>query len=700
MRGDVLMPEGPEGVPTEAQIPPPPVAERRPVIVERHGERLEDPYAWLRQRDDPAVRAYLEAENGYAEAVLAPTRPLQEQLYQEMLARIKQTDLSVPYLDRGYYYYTRTEEGRQYPIHCRKVGSLDGAEAVLLDLNLLAEGKSFMDLGAFAVSDDGQWLAYSTDDTGYRDYRLQVKDLRTGAHLGAPVEHSGSVAWAADSRTLFYTVEDDAKRPYRLYRHVVGSEAHDLLYEEGDEAFRVGVGRTRSGEFLVLYSGSHTTSDARYLPAGQPEATWTLFAPRVHEREYDLDHWGDRWVVRINDTGRNFRVVAVPLAAPRLEAATELVPHRDNVMVEGVDPFDGFLVVTERADGLPRLRILTREGAGHDVPFPEAVCEAYLGPNREYRSPVVRYHYQSLVTPTSVFDYDTRGRTTELLKQTEVLGGYDSTRYVSDRLMATAPDGTQVPVSVVRRRERARDGSQPLFLTGYGSYGIPYPIGFSSTRLSLLDRGFAFAIAHIRGGGDLGKPWHDAGRMAEKQNTFTDFIAVAEHLVRERWTSTDGLVVEGGSAGGLLMGAVVNRRPDLFGAVISLVPFVDIVNTMSDASLPLTVGEYEEWGNPADPEQYGWMRAYDPYLNLGAGPFPPMLVRTAFNDSQVMYWEPAKYVARLRTLKTDRNPLLLVTNMGAGHGGASGRYDKLRELALDYAFVLTTIAATARRTTG
>jgi oligopeptidase B len=369
-------------------------------------------------------------------------------------------------------------------------------------------------------------------------------------------------------------------------------------------------------------------------------------------------------------------------------------------MVEAVDPFDGFLVVTERADGLPRLRILTREGAGHDVPFPEAVCEAYLGPNREYRSPVVRYHYQSLVTPTSVFDYDTQGRTTELLKQTEVLGGYDATRYVSERVMATAPDGTRVPVSVVQRRERARDGSQPLFLTGYGSYGIPYPIGFSSTRLSLLDRGFAFAIAHIRGGGDLGKPWHDAGRMAEKQNTFTDFIAVAEHLVREGWTSTEGLVIEGGSAGGLLMGAVVNRRPDLFGAVISLVPFVDVINTMSDASLPLTVGEYEEWGNPADPEQYGWMRAYDPYLNLRAGRFPPMLVRTAFNDSQVMYWEPAKYVARLRTLKTDRNPLLLVTNMGAGHGGASGRYDKLRELALDYAFVLTTIAATARRTTG
>ena len=683
---------------TEPLVPP--IAKIVPHTFEHLGRTFVDDYAWLQNKADPEVIAYLEAENAYAEAVLAPTRPLQEQLYQEMLARIKQTDLSVPYLDRGFYYYTRTEEGKQYPIHCRRPGALDAAEEVLLDLNHLAEGKSFMALGAFEVSDDGQLLAYSTDDTGHRDYRLQVKDLRTGGHLALQVEHSGSVAWATDNRTLFYSVEDAAKRPWRVYRHRLGSEEHDLIYEEGDEAFRVGVGRTRSGDYLVLYAGSHTTSDARFLPAVSPEAGWTLFAPRVHEREYDHDHWGDRWVVRINDSGRNFRVTAVPVAEPRLDAATELLPHRDNVMIEAVDPFEGFLVVTERADGLPALLVLGQDGGRHHVPFPETVCEAYLGPNREYRSSVVRYHYQSLVTPTSVFDYDTRARSTALLKQTEVLGGYDSTQYVSERLMATAPDGTQVPVSLVQRRDRPRDGRQPLYLTGYGSYGIPYPIGFSSTRLSLLDRGFGFAIAHIRGGGDLGKPWHDAGRMARKQNTFTDFIAVAEHLVRERWTSADGLVIEGGSAGGLLMGAVVNRRPDLFGAVISLVPFVDVINTMSDASLPLTVGEYEEWGNPNTPEQYGWMRGYDPYLNLKAGAYPPMLVRTAFNDSQVMYWEPAKYVARLRTLKADASPLLLVTNMGAGHGGASGRYDKLRELALDYAFVLTTIAATARRPTG
>lgn len=678
----------------------PPVAERRPVILERHGERLEDPYAWLRAREDAAVRAYLEAENAYAEAVLAPTKPLQEQLYQEMLARIKQTDLSVPYLDRGYHYYTRTEEGRQYPIHCRKAGSLDAAEEVLLDLNLLAEGKSYMALGAFAVSDDGQLLAYSTDDTGYRDYRLRVKDLRTREHLPAQVEHSGSVAWAIDGRTLFYTVEDEAKRPYRLYRHTLGSESHELLYEEQDEAFRIGVGRTRSGQYLILYTGSHTTSDARFLPAADPQGEWRLFSARVHEREYDLDHWGDRWVVRINDTGRNFRIVAVPVADPRLEAGIELVPHRDGVMIETVDPFEGHLVVTERSDGLPRLLLLGRDGTSHHVPFPEAVCEASLGPNREYGSPAIRYHYQSLVTPTSVFDYDTRIRASTLLKQTEVLGGYDPGQYVSERLTALAPDGTPIPVSLVQRRDRPRDGRGPLYLTGYGSYGLPYPIGFSSTRLTLLDRGFAFAIAHIRGGGELGKPWHDAGRMANKQHTFSDFIAVADHLVRERWTSVERLVIEGGSAGGLLMGAVVNLRPDLFGAVVSMVPFVDVINTMSDASLPLTVGEYEEWGNPSDPEQYGWMRGYDPYLNLRAGAYPPMLVRTAFNDSQVMYWEPAKYVARLRTLKTDRNPLLLVTNMGAGHGGASGRYDKLRELALDYAFVLTTVTDLTRRTTG
>jgi len=665
------------------------VAEHRPVVTERHGERLVDPFGWLRQREDPAVRAYLEAENAYAEAVLAGTREVQERLYQEMLGRIKQTDLSVPYRDRGFYYYSRTEEGKQYPIHCRKAGSIEAAEEVLLDLNQLAEGKSFMSLGEFDVSDDGGLLAYSTDETGFREYTLVIKDLRRGgAHLPFRVERASSAAWSADGQTLFYVTEDEAKRPFRLYRHQLGSDRHDLVYEETDEAFRVGVGRTRSGAWLVMYVGSHTTSEARCLSAADPLGEWRLFAPRQQDREYDLEHQGDRWIVRINDTGRNFRVVSAPLRASSPDQWVELIPHRPDVMIEAVDAFAGHLVVTERVEGLPRLRVIPASGEWHAVPFPEAVCEAFLGANREFETTTLRYHYQSLVTPTSVFDYDVVARTTELRKQTEVLGGYDPAAYATDRLFAPAPDGTRVPVSIVWKKGRGQDGTGPLLLTGYGAYGIPYPVSFSSNRISLLDRGFAVAIAHIRGGGEMGKPWHDAGRMEHKPNTFTDFIAAADHLVAQGWTSRERLAIEGGSAGGLLMGAVVNLRPDLCRAVVSQVPFVDVINTMSDATLPLTVGEYEEWGNPALPEQYGWIRAYDPYLNLRPGRYPAMLVRTAFNDSQVMYWEPAKYVARLRGLKADGTPLLLLTNMGAGHGGASGRYDRLREIALDYAFLL------------
>jgi oligopeptidase B len=669
------------------RLPEPPVADRRPVVVERHGERFEDPYAWLRRRDDPAVKAYLEAENAYAEAVLGGTKDLQERLYQEMLGRIKQTDLSVPYLDHGFYYYTRTEEGKQYPIQCRKAGSLEAPEDILLDLNQLALGKSFMSLGEFDVSDDGTLLAYSTDETGFREYTLVVKNLRSGELLPFRVEQASSAAWSADGRTLFYVTEDEAKRPFRVFRHELGSEEHTLVYEEADEAFRVGVGRTRSGAWLLMYTSSHTTSEARYLAADTPAGAWQLFAPRERDREYDLEHQGDRWIVRVNDTGRNFRIVTAPVSTPGPEHWTELVPHRDDTMIEAVDAFANHLVVSERVEGLPRLRLMS-DGDWHPVPFPEAVCEAYLGPNREYDTATVRYHYQSLVTPTSVFDYDLRTRTTELRKQVEVLGGYDQGLYASDRLFAAAPDGTRVPVSIVWRKDRPLDGEGPLLLTGYGAYGISYPISFSSNRLSLLDRGFAVAIAHIRGGGEMGKPWHDAGRMARKQNTFTDFIAAADHLVAGGWTGRHRLAIEGGSAGGLLMGAVVNRRPDLCAAVVSQVPFVDVLNTMSDPSLPLTVGEYEEWGNPGDPEQFGWIREYDPYPNLRPGAYPTMLVRTSFNDSQVMYWEPAKYVARLRTLKTDPHPLLLLTNMGAGHGGASGRYDRLREIALDYAFLL------------
>lgn len=668
--------------------PSPPSAERRIHVLERHGERVEDPWFWLRDRDDSAVSAYLEAENAYADAVLAGTKELQERLYREMLGRIKQTDLTVPFREGDWWYYSRTEEGKQYPIHCRQ-RSLEGPEEVLLDLNLMAEGKPYFALGAFDVSDDGNLLLFSTDVTGYREYTLQVKDLRSNEVLPLRIERTETATWASH-RTLLYTVQDEAKRPDRLFRHELGTEGHVLELEEPDEMFRVTVDRTRSKAFVLLTVASHTTSEVRLLFLNGREG-WRLVAPRRQDVEYDVDHQGDRLLIRVNDTGRNFRLVEAPVKDPRPERWVELMPVRDDVMLEGVDCFARHVILSERSDGLPRLRVmdaLSGGGQDHVVPFPDPLCEAYLGPNRVYDSVVLRYHYQSLTVPTSVFDYDIVARTTQLLKQTEVLGGYDPANYRTERLHAVAEDGVRIPISIVHRVGRPRDGTAPLLLEGYGAYGFPFPISFSSNRVSLLDRHIAVAIAHVRGGGELGKPWHDAGRMRRKANTFTDFIAAAEHLVGERWTSPDRLVIEGGSAGGLLIGAVVNLRPDLFRAAISHVPFVDVLNTMSDPELPLTVGEFEEWGNPADLADYQTMRSYCPYSNLAPRSYPAMLVKASLHDSQVMYWEPAKYVARLRTLKQDTNALLLKTNMTAGHGGASGRYDYLREVAFDAAFLL------------
>ncbi|HEY7512944.1 MAG TPA: S9 family peptidase, partial [Vicinamibacteria bacterium] len=506
-----------------------------------------------------------------------------------------------------------------------------------------------------------------------------------------------SVAWAANSRTLFYVVEEEStKRPYRLYRHELGTSEHRLVYEETDEAFNIGVGRTRSLRFLLLGIGSHTTSEVRFLAADEPRREWTLLAPRVHEQEYDVDHHGDHFWIRTNDTGRHFRIVKAPVSSPGREHWREVVPHRPEVMLEGIDLFRRHAVVFEREDGLPHVRVTDlRTNESHRLAFPEPVYSAFPDANPEFDTAVFRYSYQSLVTPSSVFDYDMDKRESVLLKQTEVRGGYEPSRYATERQFATAPDGVRIPLSVVYRRGLPRDGSAPLYLYGYGSYGLSMPVGFSSNRLSLLDRGFAIVIAHIRGGGEMGKAWHDAGRMMNKKNTFTDFIACAEHLIAERWTSPDRLVIEGGSAGGLLMGAVVNQRPELFRAVVSKVPFVDVINSMLDETLPLTVGEFEEWGNPKKRDEYEYMKGYCPYTNLERKAYPAMLVKTSFHDSQVMYWEPAKYVAKMRTLKTNDEPLLLKTNMAAGHGGASGRYDALREAALDYAFILTRVGITA-----
>ncbi len=675
-------------------LPEAPVAARIPKVDTVHGEPRVDDYFWLREKERPEVAAYLEAENAYADAVMAGTGELQERLYREMLGHIKETDLSVPFRMGGWHYYHRTEQGRQYPIRCRRKGSPDAPEEITLDLNVLGKDLKFIALGAYEVSEDGNLLAYSLDTTGFRQYTLYVKDLRTGELLPDRAEKTGSVVWSADGRTLFYTVEDEAKRLYRIYRHRLGTPAAEdaLIHEETDERFSLAVGRSRSRKFLFYETSSHTASEWRFLPSGEPEGEWRLVAPRETEHEYECAHHGGWFYIRTNSGGRNFRLVRAPIADPRRENWEEVLPHRPGVMLEGMDLFANHMVLHEREDGLPALRVTDlRSGASHRVAFPEPAYSVGPAENAEFDTALYRFGYQSLVTPGSVYDYDMDGRERTLLKQLEV-PGYDPAGYRSERIFAAAPDGAKIPVSLVYRAGMKRDGSSPMHLLGYGSYGYPYPVVFSSNRLSLLDRGFVCAIAHVRGGGELGKAWHDQGRMLKKRNTFTDFIAAAEQLVAGGYTSKDRLVIEGGSAGGLLMGAVTNMRPDLFRLVVSKVPFVDVINTMLDESLPLTVGEFEEWGNPKIREEHDYMRSYCPYSNLASGPYPAMLIKTSFNDSQVMYWEPAKYVAKLRTLKTDASPLVLKTNMAAGHGGASGRYDFLREVAFDYAFILRTLA--------
>jgi oligopeptidase B len=680
------------------QTPLPPVARREPLTHTLHGQTLHDDYAWLRNKDSQEVTAYLEAENAYAEDWMAPTKPLQEALYREMLSHIKETDESYPYLYAGYYYYSRTVEGSQYTIYCRRKGSMDAAEEIILDGNELAKGHPFMALGGFAISEDQNLLAYSVDHTGFRQYTLHIKDLRTGATLTDTAERVGSIVWANDNTTLFYSVEDEeTKRQHRLYRHTLGQpqSADTLVFEEPDERFNLGAGKTRDLKFILLEIGSHTTSESHFLPASDPMASWALIEPRRDNIEYYADHRDGLFYIRANDTGRNFRLVAAPVNQPGGENWRELIPHRENVMLEDVDLFATFAAIATRSNGLPHIEIapFTEAGAlgpGREIALPEPVYSVHGGTNPDFAAKSYRYGYQSLVTPASVYELDIATHESILRKQQEVPGGFDRALYASERVFATAEDGTQVPVSIVYRRDR-KTTANPLHVYAYGSYGYSLPVGFNGNRLSLLDRGVVMAFAHIRGGGDMGKPWHDAGRLMQKRNTFTDFIAAVEYLTRNGYGDPARVSIEGGSAGGLLMGAVTNLRPELFRSVISHVPFVDVMNTMLDASLPLTVPEYEEWGNPNEPEAFAYMLSYSPYDNLKSGAYPAILVKTSLNDSQVMYWEPAKYVAKLRTLKNDQNPLLLYTNMAAGHGGASGRYDYLREIAFDYAFILRTL---------
>jgi oligopeptidase B len=666
-----------------------PQALRVPRTTTVHGRALTDDYGWLRDKDDPRVHAYLEAENAYTRAVMQSSEAFQDNLYQEMLARIKETDMGVPYRYGDFDYYSRTEAGKDYPIYCRRRRVEAAPEEIILEMNTLAEGHEFFSLGAFAVSPDANLLAYSTDVTGFREFTLQVKDLRSGALLSERIENTRSVTWANDSATLFYVKEDAAKRAWRLYRHRVGGDEDELVFEEGDVRFSIGVQRSRSRAWIFLGSHSATTSEVHCIPADQPTAVPRLIAARTADHEYDVDHRGELFYIVTNDRGRNFRLVTAPVADPRPENWTEVIPHRDDVMLEDVDLFSRHSVIHERQGGFPRLRVVSLEtGESQPVEFPEPAYSVFGTGNAEFDTETFRFAYESLVTPDSVFDYDMKTRSRKLLKQEEVLGGYDPARYNSELVYATAEDGTRLPISMVYRKDLRRSGPQPLLLTGYGAYGYASDVHFSSTRLSLLDRGVIFAIGHVRGGGEMGKHWHDQGRMFNKRNTFTDFVAVAERLIAARYTASDRLVIQGGSAGGLLMGAVVNLRPDLFEAVVAEVPFVDVINTMLDASLPLTTGEYEEWGNPQEREYFEYMLSYSPYDNIEPKAYPAMLVETSLNDSQVMYWEPAKYVAKLRATKTDNNPVLLKINMGAGHGGASGRYDYLRELAFTYTFIL------------
>ncbi len=670
---------------------PPPVAAKKPHSVTLHRDTRADDYFWLREKGSEDVTAYLGAENAYADAQMAPTAELRKTLYEEIVGRIQETDQSAPYRKGEFEYYHRTEEGKQYRTYCRRAPGRPGSEQILLDLNELARGRPFLGLGAYEVSPDGRYLALSLDETGFRDYTLRVKDLRSGELLSLRIEKVKSVAWGSDSETLFYTVDDETKRAHRLLRHRLGSAGDDaLLYQEDDERFRVAVWRSRSGEYVFMGAFSHTTSEVQFLRASEPRGDWQMIAERRQDHEYDVSHRGGDFLIRTNDRGRNFRVVRAPVDSPGPSSWKEMVPHRDGVMVEGLDVFESFYVLLEREAGLPYVRVSRFEGeSSHRIGIAEPVYAVYPGRNEEFSASAYRFRYESLTTPDSVFDYDVASKGRKLVKQLEVLGGYDPAAYESERLWATAKDGTRVPISLVYKKGAPRDGSARMLLAGYGSYGYPYPTGFSHSRVSLLDRGFTVAIAHIRGGGELGKAWHDRGRMEHKMNTFTDFIAVAEHLIAKGYTSSDRLAIQGGSAGGLLMGAVSNLRPDLFRAVVSLVPFVDVLNTMLDDSLPLTVGEYEEWGNPNERDAYFRIKAYCPYTNIEAQAYPAMLIRTSLHDSQVMYWEPAKYVAKLRAHKTDGNPLLFKINMDAGHGGASGRYDYLKETALDYAFVLT-----------
>ncbi|HUU85409.1 MAG TPA: S9 family peptidase [Phycisphaerae bacterium] len=680
------------------QIPEPPVATVRPHTTTLHGVTRTDDYYWLKDRTDPEVIRHLEAENAHTAAVMKHVEPLRKRLYKEFKSRLKETDLSVPARDDDYYYYTRTFEGKQYQVYCRKKGSLDAEEEVLLDANELAKGHEYFRIGGFENSPDHKLLAYSVDTNGSEMYTLRVKDLTTGRLLPDEIRDTYyGLEWGNDDRTLFYTTLDAAKRPYRVFRHRLGTDPSEdeLVFDEPDERFYVRLSKSRSEKYILLSLDSKVTSEVHYLDADRPQSAFTVIQPRQHKMEYRVAHHGDRFFIVTNDDAVNFKLVEAPVRSPSKDHWTEVIPHRPAVKLDDVDAFADHLAVYERKDGLAQIAVRDlATGGQHYIEFPEPVYTATPGDNREFDSKVLRFNYTSLVTPASVFDYNMETHERELKKRQEVLGGYDPDRYQSERIYAIAPDGTRVPISLVYRKGITLDGTNPALLYGYGSYGMSMDPDFDSEVVSLWDRGFIYAIAHVRGGGEMGRPWYDSGKLLHKKNTFTDFIACAEHLIDAKYTAPDRLAIMGGSAGGLLMGAVVNMRPDLFQAVVAQVPFVDVVTTMLDPSIPLTVTEYEEWGNPNEQAYFEYILSYSPVDNVAARDYPHLLITAGLNDPRVGYWEPAKWAAKLRVAKTDHNRLLLKTEMGAGHGGKSGRYRQLEEDAFEYAFVLDAVGIT------
>ncbi len=671
----------------------PPIAARRPHRLECHGDVRIDEYYWLRNRDDPEVRAHLDAENAYLEDRLRHVRELRERLFEEIKGRIPQTDVSAPYRDGTHRYYWRYEDGRQYRIHCRSALDARG-EQIILDVNALAEGHEFCDAAILDVSPDERLLAYAVDTVGRRRYAIRFRDLAARAELPDVIpDVVREAVWANDNRTLFYTRQDPVTlRPFQVLRHTLGSDvsADELVYEERDETFSCGVAKSRSKRYVLIGSHHTLTSEYRYADADRPHNGCEVFLPRERGHEYRIDHYRGRFYIRSNAAARNFRLLETPDDRTGREHWGELVPHREDVLLEAFELFRDHLVVQERRDGLVRLRVQPWDGAGgHDVAFDEPAYDAFIDShNHVADTRVLRFRYSSLATPASTFDYDMRTRARTLVKRDEVLGGFDPAHYRTERLHAVATDGTHVPISLVARRDTPRDGTSRLLLYGYGAYGISMDAGFRSPRLSLLDRGFVYAIAHVRGGEELGRRWYEDGKLLSKKNTFTDFIACAERLIELRYTSPERLFAMGGSAGGLLIGAVLNMRPDVFRGAVAQVPFVDVLTTMLDESIPLTTGEYDEWGNPGAERFYDYIKSYSPYDNVAARRYPHLLVMAGLHDSQVQYWEPAKWVARLRARKTDDNLLLLRTNLDAGHGGASGRYERYRETALQYAFLL------------